>query len=191
MAAGRHHTLRSATKRGLVWRPSPGAPTMDDSLSLFELPRAFVKPALEMCRTFNSTLDVAFYDVPTLVAELRARGAASIDLDALANPEGALLVVDPARAPFIQRFEDLKSFLDWKAGAEAPPKTVSITGVGSSALGSAAMAWDLAKRRARRCWRSCPATASPTRCCRASAAGSASACTTHCRRNRGCRMRWR
>ena len=118
---------------------------MDDSLSLFELPRAFVKPALEMCRTFNSSLDVAFYDVPTLVAELRARGAASIDLDALANPEGALLVVDPARAPFIQRFEDLKSFLDWKAGAEAPPKTVSITGVGSSALGSAAMAWDLAK----------------------------------------------
>src|SRR5580704_16118166 len=93
---------------------------MDDSLSLFELPRAFVKPALEMCRTFNSTLDVAFYDVPTLVAELRARGAASIDLDALANPEGALLVVDPARAPFIQRFEDLKSFLDWKAGADAP-----------------------------------------------------------------------
>jgi hypothetical protein len=98
-----------------------------------------------MCRTFNSTLDVAFYDVPTLVAELRERGAASIDLGALANPEGALLVVDPARAPFIQRFEDLKSFLDWKSGAEAPPKTVSITGVGSSALGSAAMAWDLAK----------------------------------------------
>jgi hypothetical protein len=126
---------------------------MDDSLSLFELPRAFVKPVLELCRTFNSTLDVAFYDVPTLVAELRARGAAvgdgkgaaTIDLDALANPEGALLVADAARAPFIQRFEAVPTFLAWHRDAEAPPKTVSITGVGSSALGSAAMAWDLSK----------------------------------------------
>ncbi|HXQ17774.1 MAG TPA: hypothetical protein VN814_24410 [Caulobacteraceae bacterium] len=126
---------------------------MDDSLSLFELPRAFVKPALELCRTFNSTLDVAFYDVPTMVAELRARGAAvgdgkgaaTIDLDALANPEGALLVVDAARAPFIQRFEAVPAFLAWHRDAESPPKTVSITGVGSSALGSAAMAWDLSK----------------------------------------------
>src|SRR5271157_3846790 len=103
---------------------------MDDSLSLFELPRAFVKPALEMCRTFNSSLDVAFYDVPTLVAELRARGAAVgdgggqdkgvavIDLDALANPEGALLAVDTARAPFIQRFDDLQAYLGWHGGAE-------------------------------------------------------------------------
>jgi hypothetical protein len=128
---------------------------MDDSLSLFELPRAFVKPALEMCRTFNSTLDVAFYDVPTLVAELRARGAAVgdggdqgvavINLDALANPEGALLVVDAARAPFIQRFNDLAAYLDWHRGAAVKPATVTITGVGSSALGSAALAWDVSK----------------------------------------------
>ena len=118
---------------------------MDDSLSLFELPRAFVKPALEMCRTFNSALDLAFYDVPTMTAELRARGATPIDLDALANPEGALLVVDAARAPFIRRFEALPVFLSWRDEAEAAPTTVSITGVGSSALGSAAMAWDLSK----------------------------------------------
>lgn len=118
---------------------------MDDSLSLFELPRAFVKPALELCRTFNSALDLAFYDVPTLVADLRARGAAGIDLDALANPEGALLVVDAGRAPFIQRFEALPAFLKWRTSVGGAPTTVSITGVGSSALGSAAMAWDLSK----------------------------------------------
>jgi hypothetical protein len=130
---------------------------MADSLSLFELPRAFVKPALEMCRTFNSTLDVAFYDVPTLVAELRQRGeavegqgsaskgAATIDLEALANPEGALLVVDAARAPFVQRFDEVQLFLDWCADAAVKPTTVSITGVGSSALGSAALAWDISK----------------------------------------------
>lgn len=128
---------------------------MDDSLSLFELPRAFVKPALEMCRTFNSTLDVAFYDVPTLAAELRARGeavgdggdkgVAATDLSALANPEGALLAVDAARAPFIQRFDDLQAYLGWHEGAAVKPSTVTITGVGSSALGSAAMAWDVSK----------------------------------------------
>jgi hypothetical protein len=130
---------------------------MADSLSLFELPRAFVKPALEMCRTFNSTLDVAFYDVPTLVAELRERGetvegqgsaskgAAVIDLEALANPEGALLVVDAARAPFVQRFDEVQLLLDWHADAAVKPTTVSITGVGSSALGSAALAWDISK----------------------------------------------
>ena len=118
---------------------------MDDSLSLFELPQALVKPALEICRTFNSALDLAFYDVPTLIADLHARGAAPIDLGALANPEGALLVVDSTRAPFIRRFEALPLFNAWRAYAEATPKIVSITGVGSSALGSAAMAWDLSK----------------------------------------------
>ena len=41
-----------------------------------ELPRAFVKLALQMCRHVNSTLDAAFYDVPTLVTELRERGEA-------------------------------------------------------------------------------------------------------------------
>lgn len=130
---------------------------MDDSLSLFELPRALVKPALEVLRTFNSSLDVAFYDVPTLIAELRARGetvdagegpangAAALDLGALANPEGALLVVDPVRPPFVRRFDGVPAFLAWRTEAAAPPTTVSITGVGSSALGSAALAWDVAK----------------------------------------------
>jgi hypothetical protein len=118
---------------------------MEGSLSLFELPRAFVKPALEACRTFNSTLDVAFYDVPTMTRELRERGAAPIDLEALANPEGSLLVVSAAQAPFVQRFENLPAFITWHAGAENAPKTASITGVGSSALGSAAMAWDISK----------------------------------------------
>src|SRR5580698_3251022 len=145
VAAKRQHSLSLAAKRGLVWRLNSGAPAMDDSLSLFELPQALVKPALEICRTFNSALDLAFYDVPTLIADLHARGAAPIDLGALANPEGALLVVDSTRAPFIRRFEALPLFNAWRAYADATPKIVSITGVGSSALGSAAMAWDLSK----------------------------------------------
>ena len=118
---------------------------MEGSLSLFELPRALVKPALEACRTFNSSLDVAFYDVTTITRDLRDRGGAPPDLDALANPEGALLVVDAAETPFVRRFENLPAYLAWHSGATVAPSTVSITGVGSSALGSAAMAWDISK----------------------------------------------
>jgi hypothetical protein len=114
-------------------------------LSVFELPPPFLTAALAASRGFNSALDVAFYDVPTMTRELRDRGAAPIDLQAIANPEGALLVVDAAGPQFVQRFEDLPRFLAWHGSAEARPKTVSITGVGSSALGSAALAWDISK----------------------------------------------
>ena len=137
----------------------------DDSLRWFELPRVLVAPALQACRGFNSGLDVAFYDVPTLVADLGGRGEAvetdaddgallpasaaamrPLDLDALTNPEGAILVVDPAaEAQPVLRFEDLQAFLDWHGAAGRRPYTVTITGVGSSALGSAALAWDIAK----------------------------------------------
>jgi hypothetical protein len=139
------HTLSRPPKRGLAERRNLGKAIMDDSLSLYELPSALVKPALEACRTFNSTLDVAFYDVPAMTSELRDRGAPAIDLDAVANPEGALLVLDAAGPTFVRRFEDVPSFLRWHAKAAARPKTVSITGVGSSALGSAALAWDISK----------------------------------------------
>jgi hypothetical protein len=118
-----------------------------------------VGAALQACRGFNSTLDIAFYDVPTLVVDLKARGEAvetqpgevsshatrPLDLDALTNPEGALLVVDTAAAAPVLRFEDLAEFLAWRRSAPRKPTTVSITGVGSSALGSAALAWDVAK----------------------------------------------
>jgi len=127
-----------------------------DQLSWFEIAPELVKPALAACRGFNTVLDVAFYDVPSLERDLRDLGKgvvtaganappSALDLDALVNPEGALLVVDPARAPYVTRFEDLQSYLDWHDAAEARPKACSITGVGSSALGSAALAWNVAK----------------------------------------------
>ena len=130
---------------------------MDDSLSAFELPRAMVAPALALFRTFNTAVDALFYDVPTLVKDLRALGSAvdteggaaaalgHLDLSALSNPEGALLVVDAAAAPYIQAFAEVEPFLAWLPTSGPALETVSITGVGSSALGSAALAWDLSK----------------------------------------------
>ena len=64
----------------------------------FELPAAFVKPAVGACRLFNGMLDVVFYDVPNLLQDLyrndrggdtrRKLPSRIINLDAL-NPEGS------------------------------------------------------------------------------------------------------
>jgi hypothetical protein len=115
-----------------------------------------VGPALEACRLFNTTLDILFYDVPGLVAELKDRGervAASgapaergrLDLSALRDPEGCLLVIDPQRAPYVRRFVDVGKFLACEEAEVRGVEVASITGVGSSALGSAALAWNIAK----------------------------------------------
>jgi hypothetical protein len=128
-------------------------------LSVFELPQALVRPALAACRSFNTGLDSIFYNVPLLVRDLEARGrkiitdpesgvadtAGRLNLSAMSNPEGSLLVVSAQRAPFIQAFEDVEVFLDWHGRAGENIQTASITGVGSSALGSVALAWDISK----------------------------------------------
>jgi len=82
----------------------------DPPLSWFELPKPFIEPALQACRMFNTALDAAFYDVPALAQGLRAHGeelaawatgdaAGRLDLSALKDPEGSLLVVDATKPP--------------------------------------------------------------------------------------------
>jgi hypothetical protein len=129
---------------------------LPDILSWFEIPPVFVEPALRMCRGFNTSLDAMFYDLPALTRDLLARGAVIetvpgregprglIDLSADDNPEGALLVVDTERAPYVTAWHDVAAFLAWQARQMAAIEAVSITGVGSSALGSAALAWNVA-----------------------------------------------
>lgn len=92
----------------------------------------------------------------TSIASLQA-AAKFINLSATANPEGSILVIDAHRAPFVYRYTDVQEFLDH--GLEFPnpadsqalhvaPKDVGIvavTGVGSSALGSAAFAWNVSE----------------------------------------------
>jgi hypothetical protein len=128
-------------------------------LGLYEAPRAWIGPALEACRLFNTCLDVLFYDVPALVDDLRERGEriatratddfsdrpGLLDLSALRDPEGSLLVIDPGRRPYIRRFGDVGEFLDCSDAEVQGAEIVSITGVGSSALGSAALGWNIAK----------------------------------------------
>jgi hypothetical protein len=67
----------------------------------------------------------------------------SLDLSALSNPEGSILVVDASRQPYVESFEDVPSFLAHLKCAGGDIKTASVTGVGSSALGSVAFAWNI------------------------------------------------
>jgi len=129
----------------------------------FDLPHALVEPAIRMLRTGNTLLDAMFYDVNVLSDQLRARGDAidvdaggkppsdaaritdalrDIDLGALSDPEGSILIIDTKHAPYITVFRDVPSFLV-RAHAQPVIETVSITGVGGSGLGSAGFAWNI------------------------------------------------
>jgi hypothetical protein len=142
--------------------------TAPPNLSLFELPGQFVEPALHALRLWNTALDAMFYDTAVLATELRWRGEiitaevahraknnalaaaapiegpsfSQLDLSALANPEGCILVVDAGKAPFVTRHDRVDEFIEWANRDGTDLTTVTITGVGSSALGSAAFAWN-------------------------------------------------
>jgi len=59
------------------------------------------------------------------------------------QPGGTILVVDSGRPPHVRRFEDVREFLDWVSAAGQAVRAASLTGVGSSALGSVAFAWNI------------------------------------------------
>jgi hypothetical protein len=138
-------------------------------LSLFEIPPFLVEPALRTWRLSNAALDMFFYDTGVLTTELLWRGAlvstlpspfaeakgeaqppapiqgpsfSLLDLSALSNPEGCILVVDSTKAPFIRRFDRVDDFIAWLKSSGSDIEAVTVTGVGSSAFGSAAFAWN-------------------------------------------------
>jgi len=148
----------------------------DAGLTMFNVPRATVVQLLSSLRLVNSVADNLFYDVGELYRHLgadgytvvtarqravpRTRNDASncsrsqaiadhvVNLGAMANPEGVILVIDAQCAPYVTPYADIKGFLAQEAGRVTRKKgrkvrTASITGVGSSALGTAAFAWNV------------------------------------------------
>jgi hypothetical protein len=124
------------------------------SLRVFELPKCLVEPAVRSCRWFNTALDYIFYDVPTLRAALREKDAPMraqdekppsriISFDALSDPEGSLLLIDATTAPYVHEYKSVTKFLESPYAETRDVEIATITGVGSSALGSAALAWDI------------------------------------------------
>jgi hypothetical protein len=126
----------------------------DAGLKLFELPKWMVEPAVRACRRYNTVLDFIFYDVPTLRSALAERDAPMqardekppsriIDFDALSDPEGSLLLIDASRPPYVHKYQSVAKFLESPYEETREVDVVTITGVGSSALGSAALAWNI------------------------------------------------
>jgi hypothetical protein len=140
--------------------------TEPDAFNWFEIPRPFIEPTLRALRLGNTALDALFYDVNTMVTDLflhgsivvkganvsppsrfseLTKGFSQLDLSALSNPAGSILVVDAGRPPRITQFEDVGNFISWVKAHGRNLRTASVTGVGSSALGSAAFAWNISK----------------------------------------------
>jgi hypothetical protein len=149
------------------------------SLASYDLPQWMVVPLLLAFRHVNTLADTLFYDAGLLGLRLWTRGVrlstsndapdeamrnslaavqavTRLNLSALFNPEGAILVVDAHHAPFVHKYDDVQAFLadptfPADSGAVgAPPvaepiSVVTVTGVGSSALGSVAMAWNVSE----------------------------------------------
>ena len=134
-----------------------------DPLSWFEMPRPLINPTLHALSFGNTAFDALFYDVSRMVTDLFMHGIlvkgavvppfarfsemtkafSEVDLGALANPTGSILVVDAGRRPRIDQFEDVADFISWAKAQGQTLRSVSVTGVGSSALGSAAFAWNV------------------------------------------------
>jgi hypothetical protein len=138
----------------MATQDDPLSSTAELPLVAFELPKWLVEPAVSSCRLFNTALDFIFYDVPTLRAALREKDAPMrarheklpsriIDFDAMRNPEGSLLLIDATTEPYVHRYYSVKKFLDSPYPETRDVDIATITGVGSSALGSAALAWDI------------------------------------------------
>src|SRR5271165_6450131 len=139
-----------------------------------------IVPLLLAVQYANSAVDRLFYDTEQFWLGLAVRGlpvAAKIEeregaaerrlaafealvrlvVKELYSPEGAILVVDAHRPPFVSQYGDVKRFLaeglkfpdDATAAAlSVAPKDVeaiAVSGVGSSALGSAAFAWNVSE----------------------------------------------
>src|SRR6266403_4465232 len=133
------------------------ATTGSDAFNWFEVPRPLLEPTLRALRLGNTALDALFYDVSRMVTDLflhgsivvkgaavspssriseMTKGFRQLDLGALSNPEGSILVVDAGRPPRITQFEDVANFISWARAHGQTLRTASVTGVGSSALGS-------------------------------------------------------
>lgn len=118
MALGSAQAARSATLSLQTQAPNPWRETV-----------------LEGPRQRNAALDALFYDVGILdIAEsaaLAPRYAA----------EGAILSVGPSSRPFIDIFRDISEF---DAAVDMGHRALAVAGVGSSALGAAAFARNIA-----------------------------------------------
>lgn len=101
-------------------------------LTLAQLQRI---PFVRAGRALNTSLDYLFYDVGSLTLEEKAR------LSASNHPEGSILIVHPkAHSQEISNLTPLEFIFKQKQDGSSHVDAVVVPGVGSSALGTAALA---------------------------------------------------
>ena len=87
-----------------------------ENLALYEVQRSFIEPMLRLCRLWNTTFDMLFYDVGLLTMALLTKGTIVVteaiansnspthpltilDLTAQSNPSGSIIIVDANQRP--------------------------------------------------------------------------------------------
>jgi hypothetical protein len=116
---------------------TPGAYGIDFSpFAVFE--RLFLRTPVRLMRARNNVLDLMFYDINTIPVETRRT------LLEWTDPDGSVLVVYPGNgdAREVTHFEHVEKFLASEQFRST--QVVAIAGVGSSALGTAALAANVA-----------------------------------------------
>jgi hypothetical protein len=76
----------------------------------------------------------------------KSRALQTLNLGALSNPEGSILLVDAKGPAYVAPFDDVRGFIAHVKRISEPAqkvRAISISGVGSSALGSVALAWNI------------------------------------------------
>lgn len=97
--------------------------------------RAPLKASLLGLEWRNAALDALFYNIEVITPQEVER------LAAWEAPEGAMLLVPPSGKGSVKAFSEMQEFLD-AGGGKA--KALAVAGVGSSAIGSAAFAREIA-----------------------------------------------
>ncbi|MBI1181717.1 MAG: hypothetical protein GC201_14290, partial [Alphaproteobacteria bacterium] len=114
--------------------PQSAFSLLDDMKTAATAPNMAAWPWLQSFRRRNVMLDEFFYDVGALEALWLAAAP-------FADKEGSLLIVPPTGGGDIEHFADLG---EYAAGGGESVRTVAVAGVGSSALGTAALARNVA-----------------------------------------------
>lgn len=111
-------------------------PDEPSRMSLSQIWASSRYPYVAMWRALNTTLDVVFYDVTSLTEEERATLSAQI------GPEGSVVIVYPRSAGLEIRILTPSEFVNEQSNIEV--EVVAVAGVGSSAMGTAALARNVA-----------------------------------------------
>ncbi len=120
----------------IIQRPDPMLNNDSSIPQVWTIPR---RSSVSLSRALNTALDTVFYDVKALSPQERS------ELSAYAEPEGSVLVVHPGESKQrIRTLAPLEFVQQHGNGTGDAVDAIAVAGVGSSALGTGALARNIA-----------------------------------------------